>query len=132
MKGERRKLERDFREKESVKRLTTRSINANPQASAWQRIPEADNSGETKYLGFGDDINETEFTTYWVFILVYGPSTNLEFHPASSLYVSETVTLNLGEIIHSGCRNLRSQKVASCNSLLILRQSLIESLLETP
>lgn len=63
MKGERRKLERDFREKESMKRLTTRSINTNRQASAWQRIPEADNLGETKYLstGFWDDIDETEF-----------------------------------------------------------------------
>ena len=40
MKGERRKSESDFREKENVKRLTTRSINANPQASAWQRILE--------------------------------------------------------------------------------------------
>jgi hypothetical protein len=35
MKNKRRKWENDFRERESKNRLTTRSINANSQASAW-------------------------------------------------------------------------------------------------
>lgn len=43
-------MEKDFTEKEREKWLTTRSIEAKAQASAWDGILEVENSRKTKYF----------------------------------------------------------------------------------